>query len=372
MVRKNRILAIVAGAIVLCLMQTTVLASASKEDTSQNFIQISPESIKIADIIVTRLEPRTLVMLIAAQGEIIPNANTTTKVTTRVAAQVMQRYAQEGQHIKANESLAVLSSVDMAKAQAELLLAAQEWERVKSLGKDAVSGKRYSEAEVTYQRAYSTALAYGMTINEIDALLRTQKQTQAKGEFSLFAPRAGTVFNINFTEGELIEPGRILLQIVDESTVWVNVKLPSTMVDPIKVGDSVSILVNGSTYKGQIVQVHHQLDEMTRTRSILVELPNSQDALHPGQFVNSQIEAGKTVPVLAIPVDAVMTTPDGDSVIYIEKAPGKFQPMKVTVAKIINHEAIIEGVPVGTQVVSKGAFFIQSEFTKKSFNVDSH
>jgi RND family efflux transporter MFP subunit len=338
-----------------------------EKPVNKNIVLLDPVSIKMADIKVISLEPKALTYLVSAPGEVIPNSNLTTKMTTRVAAQVIQRYVQEGQHVKAGQPLVDLSSVDMAKTQGDLLLAAQEWERVKALGKDAISAKRYSEAQVSFQHAYSTALAYGMTETEINNLLRTQKPSQAKGEFKLLAPRDGTIFNINVTEGELVEPGRILMQVVEEKTVWVDAKLPPDLAQPIKVGDIARLVVSGRILKGSLIQVHHQLDETTRTRSITIEVPNPDDLLHPGQFVNVQIEAGQTQPVLALPVDAVVKTADGDWAVFVEKKPGQFQQVEVKVINVLDNQSIIEGIAPGTRVVAKGAFFVHAELTKSSF-----
>lgn len=336
----------------------------------KNVIQINEAAQKLANIQVITLQPKVLPYLILAPGEVIPNANLTTKVTTRVPAQVVQRYVQEGEHVKTGQPLLDLSSVDMAKTQGDLLLAWQEWERVKSLGKDAISGKRYSEAQVNYQRSISTALAYGMTEAEITDLLRTQKPSEAKGEFKLLAPRDGTIFNINFTEGELVEPGRILLQIVEEKNVWIDARLPPDLVEPVNVGDIVRVLVGNKSILGNVIQVHHQLDEITRTRSVRLEVPNTDDLLHPGQFVNCQIESRKTKLVLALPIDAVLRTTDGDWAVYVEIRQNQFQQVEVKVGEVIDNQMVIEGIAPNTRVVVKGAFFIHSELNKSGF--DSH
>lgn len=344
----------------------------AKEVSEKNVVVLDASSLKMADIQVVKLEPKILAYLIAAPGEVIPNANLTTKVTARVPAQIVQRMVQEGQHVKAGQPLVELSSVDMAKTQGDLLLATQDWQRVKSLGKDAISAKRFSEAQVAYQRAYSTAIAYGMTETEIIELLRTQKPTQAKGVFKLIATRDGTVFNINVTEGELVDAGKILLEIVEEKTVWIDAKLPPDLVRPVKVGDAARLLLSGRTIAGSVIQIHHQLDEMTRTRSIRLEFPNVDDLLHPGQYVNCQIQSGQTAPLLALPVDAVVKTSDGDWAIYVEKQAGKFQQVEVKMKEVIDNQAVIEGVAPGTRVVTKGAFFVHAELNKKGFDAHGH
>ncbi len=340
--------------------------------TESNVIALDQDAIKMADIQITVLTAQKLAHIIPAPGEIIPNANLTSKVTTRVPAQVIERYIQEGEHVHEGQPLVRLSSVDMAKTQGDLLLASQEWKRVQMLGKDAISAKRYAEAQVAYQHAYSTALAYGMTESEITELLRTQKPSGAKGEFKLLAPRSGTIFNINFTDGELVEIGRVLLQVVEEASVWVDVKIPPELLQNIKVGDPALVYTNNHEFEATVIQVHHQLNETTRTRTIRLNVPNPQDYLHPGQYVNCKIKSGYTKPVLALPVDAILKTPDGKYAVYVEKQPGHFQQVEVKMGEIIDNQAIVEGLAAGAKVVTKGSFFIHAELNKKGFHSHTH
>jgi RND family efflux transporter MFP subunit len=339
---------------------------------NENSVVLSKESQKLAGIVVATLQPQVLNVYISAPGEVTPNTNLSTKVTTRVSAQVVQRYVQEGKHVKKGEILVRMSSVDMAKTQSDLLLAEQEWERVKSLGQDAVSGKRYYESQVNYQRAYSTALAYGMTETEIKELLTTQKLTRAQGEFNILAPQEGTIFDIKFTDGELIEPGRILLQVINEDSVWVNAKFSPNLVRAIKVNDFAKVISGNQILAGQVIQLFHQFDETTRTRSILIQVPNLNDLLHPGQFVSCLIVSGQTKPVLALDQDAIVRTPDGDLGVYVEKKEGIFQLQEVKIVEVINKKAVIEGVAPGSLVVTKGAFFVNAELNKKGFDAHDH
>lgn len=350
----------------------SIVCAAEDKIQERNIISLDAAAQKMAGIVVTKLTPRELTKYVLAPGEVIPNADLTTKITSRVPAKVIRRNVQEGQHVNAGETLVVLSSVDVSKIQGDLILAAQEWQRIESLGKDAISAKRYSEANVAFQSAYQTALASGMSEAEITELLNNQKISQRKGEFVLTAPRAGTVFNVNITEGELAEPGRILLQIVDEKTVWVDAKLPPELAHTLKIGDKARIQIEGNAIEGHVIQVHHQLDETTRTRSIRIQVPNTHDLLHPGQFVNCQIQAGRTPPVLAVPVEAVIRTNNGDSAVYIEKKQGQFQQVEIKVLETIDNHAVIEGISSGTPVVTKGSFFIHAELNKKGFDPHNH
>ncbi|VAW45079.1 hypothetical protein MNBD_GAMMA04-2207, partial [hydrothermal vent metagenome] len=91
---------------------------------------------------------------ITAPGEAKLNAYKTSKITPRTSAQVVERYVRLGDHIQKNQPLVMLSSIEMAEAQGELIEANSELRRVKRLGKKVVSGKRFVNAEIAYQLAY--------------------------------------------------------------------------------------------------------------------------------------------------------------------------------------------------------------------------
>ena len=61
--------------------------------------------------------------------------------------------------LAAGATLVTLSSVEVAEAQGELRIAEQEWKRVDGLGRDAVSGRRYTEAAVAVEQARAEGVA---------------------------------------------------------------------------------------------------------------------------------------------------------------------------------------------------------------------
>ena len=74
---------------------------------------------------------------------------------------------------EAGQPLATLSSVEMAVAQGDLVVAEREWQQLTKLGDQFVSDSSYLEASVARQKALSRAAAFGMTPAQIDALLRS-------------------------------------------------------------------------------------------------------------------------------------------------------------------------------------------------------
>ncbi len=309
---------------------------------------------------------------VTAPGEVVLNAYRTTKVTPRIPAQVMKRLVRLGDHVKKGEPLVMLSSVEMAEAQGALLEANIELSRVKKLGRKVVSERRFTSAQIAYQQAYAKVRAYGMTNLQTKRLLKQGDATKATGEFALLSFQDGTVISDDFIVGELIEPGTVLFEISDESLLWVEARLTPEAAANIAVGAVAKIDVGGHWLRGKVAQASHKLDAVTRTLAMHVEVANPDDRIHPGEFVSVVIEGKRKQSGIIVPVEAVLRSADGDWQLFVESAPGRFEPKEVEVLRTVGDRMLIQGIEEGTTIVSKGAFFVQSEMAKGGFDPHNH
>jgi len=338
----------------------------------ENRIHLSPEQRAAAGIEVYPLVPGPLPEEIEAPGEVRLNLYATSQVTPRIEAQVVARHARLGDRVKKDQPLVTLSSADMAEAQGALIIAARDWQRVKNLEPELVSEQTRLESRVAYQQAWARLLAYGMQPEQIRMLVKKGDVSRADGSFTLLSPQAGTVIRDHFVVGQMVEPGDLLFEVTDESTIWVEAHVDPERMERVKVGAPARIRLGSRWIEGNVVQVHHTLDETTRTMGVRLELPNPGDHLHPGQFVTARIRVGEGEPVLALPLEAVLRSPDGDWQVFVEKEAGEFEPVEVELVRQLPGLAVIDGIPPGTPVVTRGAFFLQSERAKSGFEVHNH
>lgn len=335
-------------------------------------IELSADQMATAGIVVSTLQPQTLHEVVRAPGEVMFDAYRASKITPRISAQIVARHARLSDHVKRGQLLVTLSSVAMAEAQGELLISDREWQRVKQLGRKVVSAKRYAEAQINRQQAEARVQAYGMSEAQIAALLKTNDPAKAIGRFDLFALQSGTITSDDFILGELVEPGRVLFDISDESALWVEARLTPVDAHHIQLGAAATVRIGNTRLRGKVVQIHHAIDETTRTQSVRIGLKNPNDRLHPGMFVDTRIDAESRGEALALPLDAVVRSADGDWQIFIAEEPGRFEPKEVTVLRSVGELLVIEGIPAGTRVVTEGAFFVQSELAKGGFEIHNH
>jgi RND family efflux transporter MFP subunit len=335
-------------------------------------VRLTSEQREMAGMVVETLRPRALVNEFRAPGEIQLNGYATSRVAPRIAAQVIERQARLGDSVEKGDALVMLSSVEMAQAQGELLVAEHEWRRVSKLGRDVVSEQRYTEARIAQEQARARVSAYGMTEDEVKQLVTSGKAQLANGRFRLLAPQDGTVVYDDFIVGELVEPGRVLFEISDESVLWVEARLTPDEAAEVQVSARATMVIGDHQAAGVVTQVHHALDENTRTLGVRIEVPNPDDRLHPGLFVETRIEGSTSEQVLAVPNDAVLRSPDGDWQVFVEHEPGEFEPREVKVVRTVAGFTVIGGVEPGVRVVTRGAFFLQSELAKSGFDIHNH
>ena len=337
------------------------------EEEEIGAVELGPEERSAAGISTARVGSRSLSEQVTMPAEVVVNAYESASVTTRITAQVLERFVKLGDEVTTDQPLVRLSSVDMADAQGTLIIADQEWQRVRDLGKAAVSGRRYVEAQIARSQALAKVLAYGMTAAQADDLLKRGAAALATGEFVLMAPQQGTVLSDAFVTGELIEPGRVLFNISDESTLWVEASTVPSDLTHFEVGAPARIAHgDGHWINGRVIQLHHQLDEITRRQGVRIEVDNADDHLHPGQFVEAEISTGEGPSVLAVPSEAI-TLVEGTPTVFLLEDDHELHPQPVeTGIAAGGWTEIVGGLSDGDEIAVSGVFHIKSLLLKSS------
>lgn len=332
-------------------------------EEAETGLQLDPAAREKAGIVVAPAAIRPLRETIQVPGEVTANAYRSAKITPRISAQIVARKVTLGDVVKEGQPLVTLSSVEVAEAQGALLVTEQEWQRVQELGREVVSEGRYVQAQVAHQQAHARLLAYGMSEAEIDTLKKNADATRATGRFDLVAPQAGRVIFDDFVIGDFIEPGRVLFELSDESELWVEASLAPGDAAHIQQDAEVDILHDGMRLPGKVLQVHHRLDEATRRQSVRITVDNSDDLLHPGEFVEVSLPVGSGKPTLAVPSAAVVLVDGGPTVFRLHE--GTFEPVRLETGEPTGDWIpVLAGVEEGDVIAVEGAFHLKSLLLK--------
>jgi cobalt-zinc-cadmium efflux system membrane fusion protein len=348
----------------LLIIATSALAQPDEHDEDghdqEGAIVMSVAERTAQGIRTDRVVPRVLTDVIKAPGEVRMNAYVSAQVTPRISAQVVERRARLGERVEKDQRLVTLSSVEMAEAQGALIEADREWNRVRKLGRDVVSDKRYVAAQVARQRAYATVRAYGMTEAQVDRLLADGDASRATGTFELLSPQAGTVIRDDFVVGEVVEPGRVLFEVSDESVLWVEAQLRPEQVGDVAVGTPARVSRDGVHWlDGKVVQLHHRLDEGTRTQGVRIAVANRNDELHPGEYVDVALQTAAANARIAVPKAAVLLMQGAPTVVKLEG--DELHPQQVETGVTRGGWTEVKaGLAAGDEVVVQCAFLIKS------------
>jgi len=338
---------------------------AEEENTAEEGIpEMTAEQRQSMGIVTAKAAYRKLAKEIVAPAEVWVNAYRSSQVTTRIRAQIIKRYARMGDEVKAGQKLLTLSSVEMADAQSQLVVTEREWRRVKKLGRKVVSERRYIEAQVNRQQAYARVLAYGMTEPQINALLKQDDASRATGRFDLLSTQDGTVISDQFVLGQVIEPGQLLMEISDESLLWVRTQINPVDVANVKIGNLARIHLGADKWlTGKVIQIHRRVDETTRTLPVRIEVNNKQGLLRPGQFVKVALQTSMSLEVIAVPKPAV-TLLHNEHVVFRLKG-NRLYPQLVETGEVRRDWIEIrDGLKAGDEVVIEGMFLLKSLLLK--------
>ncbi len=179
----------------------------------------------------------------------------------------------------------------------------------------------------------------------------------------IMAPRSGVVLERMAVEGMMSEAGETLFRIADTSSVWVIAEVPESALTEVTTGAEVRVSFRGlagEPLTGRIDTIYPELDMMTRTGKLRIELPNPDGRLRANMFADVEIMLGQT-PVVQVPEGAVIDTGDRQ-VVILALGEGRFRPLPVTVGRRAGGMIeIVSGVAAGESVVSTATFLIDAE-----------
>jgi len=332
--------------------------------------ELSAEQMTMADIKVIELQPQVVEYALAAPGEVLSNGYASYSVSARIPSIVLQRHVALGETVSAGQALVTLFSEDLVEAQAAYRIAVSEWHRVEALGRQAVGDKRYVTAQGDMATQAGKLEAYGLSADDIADLTRNAKPKL--GEYVLRAARKGVVLKDDFHQGQRVDAGQTIIDLVNESELWVEARLAPGLAHDIPIDTRATVTAHGEAFDAKVIQAAHKIDSRTRTRVIRLAVNNDRHKLHPGIFADVLFHFKTDTPVLALPEAAVLRAADGDWQVFVEAAPGRFEPREVEIVNTYGKQIVLSGIEPGSRVVSEGAFFVQSEIAKSGFEVHNH
>ncbi len=237
--------------------------------------------------------------------------NRVVRVSAEVAGRIVQIGPGEGSSVKAGGLLIRLDD-DLVKpqyvtAQAQAKRDQIEYERMADLvSKDATSKKDLDDA--TTRLAVSKA-----SLDEIRARLDRAR---------IVAPTSGVLNDLLVEEGEYVQPGTAVAEIVDTETVKVVVDVPERDIAFFAKGHTVQVLVDvkgrEQSLEGRISFISELADSRTRGTRVEIRLANTEGLLRSGQIVKAHLTRQVLKDAILIPLLAVIPMEDHKAVYVVD------------------------------------------------------
>jgi len=341
-------------------------------------VTLTPEAI-------ARIGLKTAVVRQAPGGEslavpatIIPNAYRDTRVNALVGGIARGVSVELGSHATTGQTLAVMSSQELAEAQMKYLsmqamLQAdhQKLRRTEKLVELGSASRQELEEVTAVHIAHATEVAaarerlliLGLSPEQVG---RLTDASQIVSEVVVVAPAEGVVTARAVNPGQVVMAGQELFVVADLSTVWAVGEVYERDMAQVRVGaeaDIITAALPHAVLRGRVSYIDPRVDPVARTAKVRVEIANPRKELRFGMYVTMRLAIASSGYVVLVPRSAVQTLGEA-SVVYLPAAEGegRFAERPVVLGSPEGDAIqVLKGLKAGERVVTDGSFFLRAE-----------
>ncbi|MFG6489985.1 efflux RND transporter periplasmic adaptor subunit [Roseateles sp. BYS78W] len=353
--RKRPALLLAGGAVPLALAAAAVALNKAPEKAA------APKPLPLVSV--APAVARDLPVKLSAQGHLV--ALTQVDVRPQATGTIRAIHFKEGDEVKAGQLMFTLDASDvaaqLAKAQAT---AAQVQAQLDEAQRDLVRTQQLAKAQFYSPSSVDAAEGRVATLRaQHRAMLADIENSRVLVDRTrILAPMAGLTGALSVHPGSLAQPGAAspLVNVAQMDPIGVEFTLPEANLpallaarDAGKVQLSIAAAY-GTPVQGKLVFVNNTVNADTGTISLKAAFPNPRKALWPGAYVKVQLTAGVSPGAVTLAPQSILDSPGGRFVFVLDAPAGKVVARPVTLLRIQEQLAVVEGLANGEQVVTEG------------------
>jgi len=290
--------------------------------------------------------------LVAVQGVMI---------AAEMTGKMVKITFEPGSMVKAGDLLVqqetAAEEAELRSAEATVGLTRLTFERARRLlAEGTFSQAEYDKADAEYKQA----------------LAQTDNIRAVIAKKTVRAPFSGLLGIRLVNLGQMLSPGDEIVSLQALDPIFANFSLPQQQFPRIRPDLAVRVETDalpGEIIKGKITAINPQVETATRNIMVQATVPNGNQHLRPGMFVNVTVLLPEHDTTLVIPATAVLNAPYSDSVFIVENdASDKKSPPGTVVRQQFvklgerrgDFIAVIAGLKEGETVVSTGVFKLRN------------
>jgi len=362
---------------------STAAEAPHKEDP--NTVEVDEGMLRDLRITTRDVESRTGSDLVMLLGELAVDQRAYAEVGTPVAARVTRLPVNAGDAVRSGQTLAELTSPELARERAEYLsasarlkLAEAALERKRGLAAEKIAPLReVQEAESAAGEARAALRASRASIAAFGVEPPTDDGDGATSSvFVLRSPVSGSVIERTAVIGQMLDPSAAAFRIGNLSTLWLNVHAFER--DAVRIRQGVTARLSfpalpGQDFAGSVTMVGRHVERESRTVPVRIDVKNRDNLLRPGMSATATLPVGESgAAILTVPVASVQRVRN-EWCVFLPKDANHFEIRRIGRGRDLGGEVeVLSGLRAGESIVVDGAFLLKAQAEKGEGGHDEH
>ncbi len=350
-----------------------------------NTVEVDEGMLRDLRITTRAVESRTGGDLVMLLGELAVDQRAYAEVGTPVAARVTRLPVNAGDAVRSGQTLAELTSPELARERAEYLsasarlkLAESALERKRGLAAEKIAPLReVQEAESAVGEARAALRASRASIAAFGVDPPTDDGDGATSSvFVLRSPVSGSVIERTAVIGQMLDPSAPAFRIGNLSTLWLTVHAFER--DAVRIRQGVTARLSfpalpGQDFAGAVTMVGRQVERESRTVPVRIDVKNRDHLLRPGMSATATLPVGESgAAILTVPVASVQRVRN-EWCVFLSKDANHFEIRRIGRGRDLGGEVeVLSGLRAGETIVVDGAFLLKAQAEKGEGEHDAH
>jgi len=197
-----------------------------------------------------------------------------------------------------------------------------------------------------------------------DLIVKVEATRKPETRVTITAPITGVIELLEIKTGMSLASGQTLARITGIDSLWLDVAIPEAESSSLHVGDAAIFYAanaNATPIAGKIESLLPAVNDVTRTITARVVLPNPNGILKPGTSGHVVLSGNQSNMGLLVPTESVIRT-GKRSLVMVADTANHFRPVVVMLGQEIGDQTVItQGLEEGQNVVTSGQFLLDSE-----------
>jgi len=338
----------------ICKMQLTKVSTIAGSGTDE--LKLSDQQVKLGNIIVDTIRNGAIRSDVLLPATVVADASSNQVISSRMMGRIDKLYYKiEGEQISKGSKFMDLFSDELNAARQEYLLL---------LEKKSVLGNSVVDYDQLLAAARNKLHLWGLNDAQLNELARTKHATSL---VSFYSDKGGVIASISAREGEYIMQGAPVINITSLSRVWVELQSYITEPSRFTKGSKLEVRVPGieAPFYGIVEFQNPEINTGSRVNTMRLSIDNHNGQLKPGMPAYVRANDQQTNK-LVLPSAAVIRE-RGMNLVWIASGDHKFRSRMVKLGEESSDVVqIVDGLQEGDQVVTSGAWLLNSEYTLRN------